>query len=138
MGEKEDIVGLAMLVGHGINNLNKNTIGDGKYISKGMGNPADFVKGILAQDITPAVHAARMEAIHNMQKNKPEAAPQAAVSPQLAGEATVASSASAPVVGSAVGLGGASSKDFLILMTIMNDILTEVKKITTKMDEKYV
>ena len=61
MSEKDDILGLAFLVGGAINDLKVNTIGDGKFVSQSLDNPADFVRKVAAQDISKVVEEGKRQ-----------------------------------------------------------------------------
>ena len=55
MSEKDDILGLAFLVGGAIHDLKQNTVGDGKFVSGSLPDPANFVRNVAAQDISKVV-----------------------------------------------------------------------------------
>jgi hypothetical protein len=69
--EKDDIMGLAFLVGSQINNLKKNSLGDGKFIHKNLEEPAEFVKKIASHDISKTVQQAKTETLKNVVSDKP-------------------------------------------------------------------
>lgn len=118
MSERDDIAGLAFLVGGAINDIKKTTVDDGKYISQSLPDPASFVKQVIAQDLTPAIAQAKMEAL----KQEGGANPQP---PQPVPETIKATQS-------------ASSEEVALMVSILRDIHTELKKITAKFEEKYV
>lgn len=72
MSEKDDIMGLAFLVGDQINNLKRNTLGDGKYIHQGLEKPADFVRKIASHDISHSINSAKLETAKKLQSQNVE------------------------------------------------------------------
>lgn len=111
MSEKDDIMGLAFLVGGAIHDLKKNTLGDGKFITQGLPDPASLVKTVAAQDISKLVAEGRSEAL---------------------GGAPVPSSPNPP----APAVAGSSQISDAALQSMsqnLREILIELKKITTKL-----
>ena len=107
MSERDDILGLAFLVGGSINNIKQTTLGSGKFVSGGLEQPADFVKKIMAQDISKAIQ----------QPPAPVAEPQQP--PNVSSPISATSNTSAVVLNTQIS-------------AILNEILFELKKITSK------
>ena len=108
MSEKDDILGLAFLVGGAIHDLKQNTVGDGKFVSGSLPDPANFVRTVAAQDITKVV-----------QENKAQSA--GAVPPPAAPSQPQGSPA--PLASDVVRQ----------LLPMLTEIRDELRKITTRM-----
>jgi hypothetical protein len=125
MDEMKDIMGLAMMVGGEINNLKKSTVGDGKFIHKGLEDPATFVKNVAMHDIKPLINQNKNTSLPPEQINN-----ELPVKPQN-------------IVGSIIPLSNSpqliSSNDALInVLSEIKDELFEIKNIMkNKYENKY-
>lgn len=65
--EKEDLMGLAFLVGGHINQLKQTSLGSSKNVSAGLEDPRQFVQKVAQQDLTKSVTEARLELLKKQQ-----------------------------------------------------------------------
>lgn len=114
MSEKDDIMGLAFLVGGAIHDLKRNTLGDGKFITQGLPDPASLVKTVAAQDISKLVEEGKREATGGIPTPTSPAHPVAAAN-AVAGSSPVSDAA------------------LQSMSQNLREILIELKKITARL-----
>lgn len=61
MGEKEDLMALAFMVGGEIHNIKSTSENRGRFVSEGLPDPRQFVVGIANQDISSALNDSRKQ-----------------------------------------------------------------------------